>query len=227
VEGDLLLQLSDFLDYRRGGLFDTMIDKTQKMEAKLAGGKVDPRAVWHLFQDLDLAKIAIAILSVPASEASVERSFSLQGAVHIDDSTVESEMFLRSNTQRSTHCSEMDDDYDAEGHAEAFTLWVEAEKMIDQPVPMELDADVEPAAAAAAPSVPRRTDSMVINRNYQFRNDWIEAENITMEYSWSKTQKLKLETALLLQNLGGWTTMEMVKQIKEEVKRRALGEMQA
>jgi hypothetical protein len=68
---------------------------------------------------------------------------------------------------------------------------------------------------------------MVINRNYQFRDDWIEEENITVEYDWSKTQKLRLETALIMRNRGGWTTTEMVKQIKAEVQRRALGEMQA
>jgi hypothetical protein len=61
---------------------------------------------------------------------------------------------------------------------------------------------------------------------YQFRNDWIEEESITTAYSWSQTQKLKLETALFVRNIGGWTTTEMVKQIKAEVERRALGEMQ-
>jgi hypothetical protein len=47
-------------------------------------------------------------------------------------------------------------------------------------------AAAAPAAPAASSSV-RRTDSMVINRNYQFRDDWIEEENITMQYDWSKT----------------------------------------
>jgi hypothetical protein len=71
VEGALLLQLSDF--YGKTGIFITMNSKLQKMEAE-AQGNIDPRAVWRLFPGVELANIAIAILSVPASEASVHES---------------------------------------------------------------------------------------------------------------------------------------------------------
>jgi hypothetical protein len=46
-------------------------------------------------------------------------------------------------------------------------------------------------------------------------------------HSLTDSQRLRLETALIMRNRGGWTTTEMVKQIKAEVQRRALGEMQA
>ncbi len=201
--------------------------------------------LWRLFPDIELAKVAIALLSVAASEASVERSFSLQGAVHskqrnrLHDSTVESEMFVRFNTPadpaESAECAEMDDGFDPEAHAEAMTLWTEAEAMVDQPVLMEIEPEAAAPAAAAAAAAPaaavvislRRTDSAVISGNCKFVDEWIREENVTPEFHWDKHVRMRLENASWLRNRGGWTTKELEKQIKAEVARRALEKMQA
>ena len=65
----------------------------------------DPRPVWnmHLNHAPVLAHAAVALLSVAASEAAVERTFSAQGDVHskrrnrLADKTVEAEMFIKFN----------------------------------------------------------------------------------------------------------------------------------
>ena len=87
--------------------------------------------MWSLYAELSLSRVAAVLLSVSASEASVERSFSAQAAVHSDErnrlhgETVEAEMFLKFNHRamqprkpedRSTGVVEMDDDFDAELH---------------------------------------------------------------------------------------------------------------
>jgi hypothetical protein len=69
------------------------------------GRPFDPRAVWHmhLTHAPVIAHSAVALLSVAASEAAVERTFSAQGDVHSDrrnrlaDRAVEAEMFIKFN----------------------------------------------------------------------------------------------------------------------------------
>jgi hypothetical protein len=238
LEGRLLVQLSDF--YGRTGLFVSLNAKIQLMTPVVDDGMLDPRKVWRLFPNIELARIAVAILSIPASEASVERTFSLQGAVHskqrnrLDDSTVESEMFLRFNSKSSSgETTEMNDDFDAESHAEAFTMWAEAVSMLDEPQPMEIDepaparAPAPAAPAAAAPAIPLRTASMVSSRNHKFIEEWIEEEKVTLRFNWDKHARMRLENQAWDRNRGGWSTKTLEEKIKEEVERRALGEMQA
>jgi hypothetical protein len=67
----------------------------------------DARDVWGLYLEStkELGQVAIAFLSITASEAAVERSFSLQQLVHsklrnrLLDSTIEREMFLKLNSR--------------------------------------------------------------------------------------------------------------------------------
>ena len=70
----------------------------------------NPKAVWNLYLADSHAPLishaAVALLSVSASEAAVERTFSAQGLVHSDlrnrmsGDTVESEMFIKSTNGR-------------------------------------------------------------------------------------------------------------------------------
>ena len=73
------------------------------------GMKFNARAVWNLYLADSHAPLishaAVAILSVCASEAAVERTFSAQGLVHSDlrnrmsSDTVEAEMFIKFNAR--------------------------------------------------------------------------------------------------------------------------------
>jgi len=254
LEGMLLLQLSDFIG--RTGVFASLESKWQMIRATKQRG-VDPRAVWRLFLSVELSHVAIALLSIPASEASVERTFSLQAAVHskqrnrMHDSTVEAEMFLRFNHASMERamtpadpdfCTEMDDEFDGSSHAEAFTLWEEAETMTidefdNQGTEEEEEQKQQPASAAAAATAaagaaaaggapPRRTDSGVIRGNQEFIEWWIEKERVTPAFSFTREVRNRLENDAWNRNRGGLSTKELEKQIRNEAQRRALGETQ-
>ena len=248
LEGLLLLQLSDFIG--RTGAFASLESKWQLIRSTKQHN-VDARTVWRLFTSNALAHVAIALLSIPASEASVERTFSLQAAVHnkqrnrMLESTVENEMFLRFNQNVlakenvDDSCAEMDDDFDAASHAEAFTLWEEADSELNQsavpPVEEEhlmeeeqQEEKAEPAAsassAAAAPSSsrPRRTDSSVMERNKDFIDWWIDENGVTDEFQFTREIRNRLENDAWDRNRGGLSTKELEKQIRAEARRRAL-----
>jgi hypothetical protein len=85
------------------------------------------KALNELCEFLKPFQVALVLLSVSASEAAVERSFSAQGAVHSDtrnslhSTTVEAEMFLKFNYRamlprvaEDPGVIEMDDDFDAD-----------------------------------------------------------------------------------------------------------------
>jgi hypothetical protein len=67
----------------------------------------DPKEIWFYYQDElpELASCALAILSLPSSEAAVERSFSKQSIVHrkhrnrLSSTQVETEMMIKYNVQ--------------------------------------------------------------------------------------------------------------------------------
>ena len=110
---------------------------------------VDPQLIWLLYPNVELAVTALALLSVAASEAAVERTFSAQSAVHSKNrnrllsSSVEAEMFLKFNarTMRKSYthavrkpgdtCSELSDDFDAEEHDALFEAEVESDAPTD------------------------------------------------------------------------------------------------
>ena len=97
-------------------------------------------------------------------------------------------------------CTEMDDEFDGTSHAEAFTLWEEAETMtidLDEIVSQEAEEEEEKqssaetavAAAAAVAAIgapPRRTDSSVIRGNQEFIEWWIEKEGVTPEFNFTR-----------------------------------------
>jgi Protein of unknown function (DUF 659)/hAT family C-terminal dimerisation region len=73
----------------------------------------DPRSVWFLYTDKapEMSYVALALLSVNASEACVERSFSAQGFVHSDvrnrlgPKEVENELIIKLNSELITESS--------------------------------------------------------------------------------------------------------------------------
>jgi hypothetical protein len=89
-----------------------------------------------LYAESTLSRVALVLLSVSASEAAVERSFSAQAIVHskernrLHSETIEAEMFLKFNHRvmqprdRQPEAAgagviEMDDDFDADDHTDA------------------------------------------------------------------------------------------------------------
>jgi hypothetical protein len=244
LEGLLLLQLSEFVG--RTGAFESLESKWQLIRSTKQMQRVDPRTVWRLFTSNALAHVALALLSIPASEASVERTFSLQAAVHnkqrnrMLDSTVESEMFLRFNQNVLSQqivddsCVEMDDEFDAGSHSEAFRLWEEAEASVINPSSVlvaeeeeneeEQKDSEEPVVAAAAPasSRPSRTDSSVIRRNQDFIDKWIIDNDVTPAFQFTREVRNRLENDAWERNRGGPSTKELEKQIRAEAQRRAL-----
>jgi hypothetical protein len=86
---------------RRVDSTETFIQK-DGIETRL----INPVTVWQSFRDgvLELASVAVAILSICASEAAVERSFSIQDRIHSKsrnrskDDLVEAQVFVKFNT---------------------------------------------------------------------------------------------------------------------------------
>ncbi len=100
---------SNFMGRVPGSCFDQLDDDIAQLRAQHAAKQMsfNPKAVWNLYLADSHAPLishaAVALLSVSASEAAVERTFSAQGLVHSDlrnrmsGDTVESEMFIKFN----------------------------------------------------------------------------------------------------------------------------------
>ncbi len=176
VKDVLRSQLADF-NGREGMYADLRSDiESSKRSAADKSEPWIPRKVWLLYTEAMLCTVALALLSCPASEAAVERTFSAQGLVHTKhrnallNDAVESEMMLRVNRRTLAKknsgpsyfgCVEMTVDVDSDA-ATVVPEKPEAEELdalhIDDDVvaPMEDDEVKEsdmPAAAASAPPV--------------------------------------------------------------------------
>ena len=137
-----LREWSAFLGRTQGTCFDRLdIDIEELRKVYADDPSAFSRAVWNMYlTDAPIiSHAAVAILSVCASEAAVERTISAQGLVHSDlrnrlgDATVEAEMFIKFNlrtvermegqqprVRRKAHspgdamgyCAEMGEDYE-------------------------------------------------------------------------------------------------------------------
>jgi hypothetical protein len=96
------LQLQSFL--RRGNVFVNLSDEIKEMKGHPG---YHPKNIWFEYVENanEITQAAIAILSMNATEAAVERSFSTQNRVHSNarnrllDSSVEEEMMIKFNKQ--------------------------------------------------------------------------------------------------------------------------------
>ena len=90
--GDFLGRIGDFTTVQER--LDTAKDKSESF---------DPINIWNGYPGALLTRVARALLSITASEAAVERSFSAQDAVHTKrrnrllDESVQMEMFVKFN----------------------------------------------------------------------------------------------------------------------------------
>jgi hypothetical protein len=110
VKHELTSQFVEFTGKtdRFAGFYDRIKATTKVITADEVKREITtPIAVWESFRDgaFELTSVAIAILSICASEAAVERSFSLQDRIHSksrnksNDELVEAQMFIKFNTQ--------------------------------------------------------------------------------------------------------------------------------
>jgi hypothetical protein len=124
-----------------------------------------PLWVWYFGRAPVIAHAAVAILAVAASEASVERTFSAQDAVHTKkrnrllDESVEEEMFIKFNTramQRKPHTShlgsyiELDDNMEQVEEVPRLALLLSGEAKAAARESMEVDEKEEKEVVQAA-----------------------------------------------------------------------------
>lgn len=183
----LTMQIADFNG--REGEFIELKQHIATMKRATTTGlentQWNPRKVWLLYPQNPLAAVATALLSVSASEAAVERTFSAQGLVHsklrnaLHSTSIEAEMFVKFNSRQlkampaaSTFgmCREIRDDATSDeeelfatpdDESVAATEIDEERKHSDDEEMVDAPAA---AAAAAAPAPPAPTRRQLLLR---------------------------------------------------------------
>jgi hypothetical protein len=183
VRRTALREWSAFLGRTPGSCFDHLDIDIEELRKEYAEDlPAFPRAVWNLYlgDAPIISHAAVAILSVCASEAAVERTFSAQGLVHSDlrnrlgDATVEAEMFIKFNQRtvervesqqsrvkrKKAHspgdaigfCAEMGEDYEeADTLPSVNSLFTRPEVRAEEKV--DIEESMEPVEAVGAVEV--------------------------------------------------------------------------
>ena len=176
MRAELINQLAHF--NARSGIFVSLDEDKEAIESQEKD--FDPRLVWSLYSESSLSRVAVVLLSISASEAAVERSFSCQAAVHskernrMNSETIEGEMFLKVNHRllqsnpsvgESNGIVEMDSDFDSDDDPSIDIVDyfahpplvdetpTDTEEETKETVEMEIESDSE----APAESVPLTT----------------------------------------------------------------------
>jgi hypothetical protein len=225
LEGRLLLQCAQFT--QRSERFQPL-NEDIRITKKSAGKLWSAHDVWALYS-MELSVIAAALLSMPASEAAVERSFSAQGNVHtklrnrLRDSSVETEMFIsfnydalhgRAPPRQQASVTELTAEFMADAVIDSdaetdFSLRdevSESEEPEDELDPVEMKDDDVAAAA-------HRTQSEINEDNRSFLQKYIKENNITLQTRWSANQLTHLEAVAMQENSGGYSTKQLKAQI--------------
>jgi len=229
LEGELVHQLGSFIGRR---------DRFHAMDALIAGAKArcasrnvpfNPLDIWDM-HSIELSRVAKALLSVTASEASVERSFSAQDSIHtkkrnrlLDDS-VQREMFVKFNTRalnREQHWQLHSATIDLSPDVEFFAAppsddeVSEADSVASNQSADE-QAEGEPAAAAAA-ARPVRSASALGEEMRSFLTEYIDQHGITLANCrrWGSDRRNALDHALLNGPTGGFTTEDAIALIRD------------
>jgi hypothetical protein len=239
LEGKLLAQLGQFKGRRPP--FEQLDTDVAKTKAALME-RWNPLDVWALY-DVELSKVAQALLTMPATEAAVERTFSTQGAVHtklrnrLGDERVQQEMFIAFNhraLEKSVDPAEMhglvqlDENFiqvdtepdESDDEVEAVQPVSEEEEEAERKDSADAAAAATAAAAAAAVAV-MRTQSEINADNRAFLESYIERHGVTLATRWNNLQTMQLEAEALDNNLGGYSTNQMIDQIKHILRESA------
>ena len=214
TEGILKIQVSQF-NGRRDAFAD-LEDDIKQMYACSA----DPLNIWDMYT-CELADVAKAIITIAASEAAVERTFSAQGTVHskkrnrLIGKVVEAEMMIKFNTRalRSSPADAhkpkimvMDDSYEP-----AALLQSEDEEEVEELPAAEIELEQE---------IPSETADSVLNfppvyftrrehveeskkRSLEFVAEYLKEREIGAGYVWSKEDSNSIESAVLSRKIRG------------------------
>ena len=219
LRAQLQRELGEFLG--RTGDFTTIAERLRV--AQLNAATFCPTNIWNGYPGSLLTLVAKALLSVTASEAAVERSFSAQDAVHTKrrnrllDHSVQTEMFVKFNYRALQHSSiiqleqrswkellvdalEVQDD---SSDIESATTEVEEEPVDLAPLAAAAAAAAEGASAAAASQAPVRSFSELDDRMRSFLLDFINRQAITLSTfrRWKRLRDNKLLLSGELLNL--------------------------
>lgn len=231
LEGELVHQLSCFIGRR--DRFDAIDALIASARARCAAQSVpfNPLDIWDM-HSIELSRVAKALLSITASEASVERSFSAQDSIHtkkrnrlLDDS-VQKEMFVKFNTRalnREQHWQLHSATIDLSPDAEFFSAALsdaevsDADSVASSPEEQREEGEGESSAAAAAASRPVRSASALDAEIRAFLTSYIDERGITLANCrrWGSDRRNALEDALLHGPSGGCTTDDAILLIRE------------
>jgi hypothetical protein len=228
TEGKLKIQLAQF-NGKRDIFANLSVDIAQMSTSS-------PINVWDLYS-CELSVIAKALISVAASEAAVERSFSSQGATHtkrrnrLNNSAVQAEMMIKFNTlalqskpSPTASYTIMDVDYEPNKLLEESDEEEEDEEESEDEEEILAPAAVneEIIAPAASPPIPiiyiTRKEQVEEGqkRTREFVEQYLAQKNIGADHVWSKEDSNAIESyALATQLKGLGTTKEMTKIARE------------
>jgi hypothetical protein len=169
-------------------------ENTQISSSNIPYTYFDPKKVWYLYKNTapELTAVALALLSIVPSEAAVERSFSMQDAVHskkrnkLSDSTVNAEMFIRFNTRalESTRTDqgnyiELTEDNTEQEVGEIVSLFVESSAVDEQKEILEkAQQHVEEEKVSLSSPVVASTPVDLFIENYILEN------RVSGQYRW-------------------------------------------
>ena len=193
----------------------------------------DARSVWNLYLPTatELAACALALLSITASEAAVERSFSMQDVVHSDrrnrllNSSVQDEMFIKFNhralgkTDDTGGCVfELNEEYEAEYTTTAFnsdiTPQAEADpNLADAAVALILHSDSEEKQDNNNACEP---ETMPVDTVAAFITQYIRDHHITASYKWNSDKLNALEGAAIASSIAD-TSAVLREKIRSQV----------
>lgn len=212
IADSLTLQIADFNG--REGVFSSLDERIATVQRSAAGW--NPRKVWLLYNETALAAVAVAILSISASEAAVERTFSAQALVHskkrnaLHSDTIEAEMMIKFNTrsveQRATaaasfgQCREQTEDAASDdeglfGEVDNVSVATEVEEQPMQLNELTDDEELEqveeptaqPAAANSKSAAARRAERALKRQSSQP----ISFEHVDDFIAWFISNKLQ------------------------------------
>jgi hypothetical protein len=210
IADTLMMQLADFNG--REGVFQQLQQQVETMKRVAAATAASsagpapwsPRKVWLLYPGVALGIVAVALLSMSASEAAVERTFSAQGRLHtkarnlLDSDSVEAEMMQKFNSralrsdipQLFGSVIDMDEAVDKfdEDAATVVPVAIEDGELDERMELLEEDEvmEEEPAAAAAAAQPTsaqrralRRQPSVTFSSMSEFLSWFIDKHKLT------------------------------------------------
>ena len=238
------------------GWFNNRVNRFKGLESEIRetkvvrGGEWSPLDVWNTYS-MELGMVARALLTVTASEAAVERTFSAQDSIHtkrrnlLADEAVQAEMFLKFNNRAmkkmflpSHSETELSEEFEPL-HVDVATQLMpemeeeelEIEEVLveeteeeeekeeeDEEEEEEESKEKEEASAASASALPSRTQSSINRDGYTFLISFIRDHHLDFDSKLTSNVEMQLEADAVNRNVGGYTLVELKKQLKYVLK---------